>query len=170
MKKRIVVIVILMIVSLLIIGKICSLNKNFVKNFSNEIFKVSYDSSWNVNKTKKEFKLLHKKTNSILNIQYKDLGNNYININLKDLISEIIYSIEKQNDDYKLINIVENNKKYESYSYLYESDDKQVLVNIYKKNTILLIAYYEADIKYFDIVLDSVDSILNSLEIFDNKR
>jgi hypothetical protein len=42
---------------------------------------------------------------------------------------------------------------------------EQVLVNVYKKNDKLVIAYYQADSESYDVVLDSVDTILNSLEI-----
>ena len=84
---------------------------------------------------------------------------------LDDLIDDIAFSIEEQNEGYKLINRTSGfNKKYDSYSYLYEKGDKQVAVDILKKDAKLIIAYYEADSKYFDIVLVSADEIFNSLE------
>ena len=55
--------------------------------------------------------------------------------------------------------------KYQAMSYMFENDSKNVLVNIYKKDAKLIIVYYEAEFKSYDIVLDSVDSILDSLEI-----
>ena len=63
--------------------------------------------------------------------------------------------------------ITEDNisEEYDGYSYLYEKDNEQVLVNIYKKDSKLVIAYYSASYEYFDVVLDSVDSMLKSLEI-----
>ena len=36
---------------------------------------------------------------------------------------------------------------------------------VLKKNDKLVIAYYQADSESYDVVLDSVDTILNSLEI-----
>ena len=56
-------------------------------------------------------------------------------------------------------------EKYEGYSYLYEKGEEQVLVNIYKKDNKLVIAYYSASSEYYDIVLDSVDAMLDSLKI-----
>ena len=41
----------------------------------------------------------------------------------------------------------------------------QALVNIYKKDNKVVIAYYSADSEVFDILLDSVDEIFNSIEI-----
>lgn len=128
-------------------------------------FNVEYDSTWK-KLNNSEFKLKHKKTGSILSIQSKEIEDNYIDTELKYLINDIVYSIEEQNSDYKLINTNSDiSDKYEAFSYLYEKDMKQVLVNIYKKNNKIVIAYYEADSKVYDIVLDSVDTILASLEI-----
>ena len=128
-------------------------------------FNVEYDSTWR-KVGNNEFKLKHKKTGSILNIQSKEIEENYVDTDLKYIINDIVYSIEEQNPEYKLINFNNNvSDKYDAYSYLYEKDMKQVLVNIYKKNNKIVIAYYEADSKYYDIVLDSVDTILASLEI-----
>ena len=77
----------------------------------------------------------------------------------------------KQNIDYKLINRMSNpTDMYESFSYLYEKDMKQALVNIYKKDNKLIVVYYEADSECYDIVLDSVDSILRTLKIYTGKK
>ena len=129
------------------------------------VFKVEYDSTWRL-VNKDEFMLKHKKTGSIISIQSKVLEDNYVDTELKYLIDDIMHSIEAQNKDYELINMSEDiDTKYEAYSYLYEKDMEQVLVNVYKKNNKLVIAYYQADSEIYDIVLDSVDTILSSLEI-----
>jgi len=94
-----------------------------------------------------------------------------MDISLNDLIVDVIDSIEKQNIDYKLINRMSNpTDMYESFSYLYEKDMKQALVNIYKKDNKLIVVYYEADSECYDIVLDSVDSILRTLEIYTGEK
>ncbi len=129
------------------------------------VFNVDYDSTWKL-VNKGEFTLKHKKTGSIISVQSKVLEDNYVDTELKYLIDDIRYSIEEQNKDYKLINMSDSiDSKYEVYSYLYEKDMEQVLVNIYKKNNKLVIAYYQADSEVYDIVLDSVDTILASLQI-----
>ena len=58
----------------------------------------------------------------------------------------------------------------DNIEYLYEKDDDQVLVNIYKKDNVLVILYYNALSKYFDIVLDSADTIIDSLEIYSGEK
>jgi hypothetical protein len=129
------------------------------------IFTVDYDSTWKLI-NKDEFMLKHKKTGSIISIQSKILEDSYVDTELKYLIQDIMYSIEQQNKDYKLINMSDEAKSdYEVYSYLYEKDMEQVLINVYKKGSKLVIAYYQADSEVYDIVLDSVDTIFASLRI-----
>ena len=89
-----------------------------------------------------------------------------IDTNLKELTKEITSSIEEQNEGFSLISVEEgSHDNYQSFSYLYEKGEEQALVTMYKKDTKLVIAYYVARSTYYDIVLDSVDSILDSLEI-----
>ena len=129
------------------------------------VFNVDYDSTWKLI-NKDEFVLKHKKTGSIISIQSKILEDSYVDTELKYLIQDIMYSIEEQNKDYKLINTSgELDTKYDSYSYLYEKGMEQVLVNVYKKGNKLVIAYYQANSDVYDIVLDSVDTIFASLSI-----
>ena len=96
----------------------------------------------------------------------KEVEDNYIDTDLSDVIKDIVFEIESQNEDFVLIDTEDNiSEEYDGYSYLYEKDNEQVLVNIYKKDSKLVIAYYSACYEYFDVVLDSVDSMLKSLEI-----
>jgi hypothetical protein len=48
---------------------------------------------------------------------------------------------------------------------LYEDYSTQALVSIYKLDNKVIIVYYEAENEYFDIVLDSVETMLDSLVI-----
>ncbi len=154
------------LILLLVVGIFVVLGFSYSNNNDSDgQFTVKYDNSWKRSATE-EFKLKHKKTGSILKIQSKVLEEKYVDTDLDEIVDDIIYSIEKQNEDYKLINMSKtDNKKYENYSYLYEKKKKQVLVSIYKKNNKIVISYYQADSQIYDIVLDSVDTILNSLEI-----
>jgi hypothetical protein len=166
MEKKNFIFVICLVLIFGIVTVICFSNGIKFKEVSNDNFTVKYDSTWKVVKNDSELSLLHKKSNGTLDIKCKVLSDNYIDTKLSDLIDDIIYSISDQNKDYVLINRFDNvSDKYESYSYLYEKDNKQVMVNVYKKYTKLVIVYYEASSDYFDIVLDSVQGILDSLDI-----
>ena len=161
--KRFKIIIILFFISFIIaLGVSYSVD---MKDAKEGIFTVDYDSTWRL-VNKDEFTLKHKKTGSIISIQSKILEERYVDTELKYLIQDIMYSIEEQNQDYKLINVNDkNDSNYELFSYLYEKDMEQVLVNIYKKGNKLVVAYYKADSEVYDIVLDSVDTILASLKI-----
>ncbi len=163
-KVKIAIVLVLLIAIVLMICWIL-FSRVKIKEYSNSNFRVKYDTTWKVKDSKDELYLVHKKTNSELRIQCKVLESNYIDTSLDDIIDDVIYSIEKQNEGYDLINRSSgSNNKFESYSYLYEQEDKQVAVEIYKKDAKLIIIYYEAESKYFDIVLPSADDIMNSIE------
>ncbi len=165
------IIIFLMVIGILTtIGVAFSL-QIFVQDYANTRFSVEYDSTWKVKDKKDKLVLEHKTSNGILSIQTKELEMNYIDTKLSDIVSDIIYSIEQQNKGYNLINMSDSpSTKYESYSYLYEKGNNQVLVNIYKKDNILIIAFYEATNDYYDIVLDSVDTILSTLNIISGEK
>lgn len=161
---------------LLLIGLLVTIGVSFafhvsLKEYKDMNFMVQYDSTWKKESEEGELKLIHKKSGSIVRIQCKELDKNYMDTSLSDLIVDIMYSIEEQNTGYQLIKKGDSpTEKYESYSYLYESGMKQALVLVYKKDNKLILTYYEADSEYYDIVLDSVDSLLNTLEIYTGEK
>jgi hypothetical protein len=170
-KKNRKIIIFLMIIGILTtIGVAFSLEIH-IQNYEGKSFIVDYDSTWKVVDNNNKLVLKHKVSDSVLSIQSKRLERNYIDISLKDIISDVIYSIEEQNKDYVLISMRSNTSdKYEAYSYLYENKTDQVLVRIFKKDAMLIIAYYEANSDYYDIVLDSVDAIFDSMEIISGEK
>lgn len=166
MKKNKIIIFILIAI-IIVLGLVILLRDNdvSVKEYSNDDIKITYDSTWKL-VDDKEFSLEHKKSKSTFTVVSKEVEDNYIDTELSDVIKDIVFDIESQNDDFVLIDTEDNiSEEYEGYSYLYEKDNEQVKVNIYKKDDKLVIAYYSASYEYFDVVLDSVDSMLNSLEI-----
>lgn len=171
MKKNRNIIIFLMIIGVLTtIGVAFSLEVH-IQRYQGSTFTVDYDSTWKVVDKKDKLILEHKISDSILSIQSKRLERNFIDISLKDIISDIVYSIEEQNENYVLINMKSNTSdKYEAFSYLYENKTDQVLVKILKKDAVLIIAYYESNSEYYDIVLDSVDTILDSVEIISGEK
>lgn len=174
MNKKVIIGIIIGLITIILVGLALYFTfrkKDGNKEFKNDYFKVEYDASWKVKESKKYLELEHKRTKAIVKIQYKILDENYIDTNLSSIRDNIVESIINQNEGYELINTSDNiNKQYESYSYLYEKDDEQVLVNIYKKDSTLVILYYDALSKYFDIVLDSADTIIESLEIYSGEK
>lgn len=169
-KKIIVGIGIISILAIGIIVFVLSTQKIKMHEYKTEDYKIVYDSTWKI-KEEDSFLLEHKKSGSTLSIQSKELESYLIDTNLKDLLPEIIASIEEQNEGFDLISIEEYDQDtYQEYAYLYEKEQEQALIHIYKKDTKLLVVYYVSTSTYYDIVLDSVDSILESLEIYAGEK
>ncbi len=136
------------------------------KEVVTEDFQFTYDTTWKIKKGERGVTLQHKKTKSKINIQSLVLDSQYIDVDLDSIIQDITYGIEEQNEGYELINTLEAPSDiYDSYSYLYEKDMEQALVNVYKKDNKVVIAYFSADSEVFDILLDSVDEIFRSIEL-----
>lgn len=164
--KKLRYLVIILVISLVLVFGISYSFREQIKSISNSGITISYDNTWKIKKQNSGINLIHKKTGSELNFQIKLLDDSLMDIKLSEIITDIIDSVEKQNNEYLLINKeYRENDNYESYSYLYEKDMEQVLVNVYKSDKRLVIVYYEANSEYYDIVLDSVDTILDSMKI-----
>lgn len=136
-----------------------------IKKYKNNYYSFKYDSAWKLKKNKEEIVLTHKKSKGKITVTYKLLDTYLIDLKIKDILNDLNYEIEKQNKDYKLINR-EYNDKDDSYKLLYEKDNEECLVNIFKKDNVLLIVYYNSNTKYFDITMDSLDIILDTLVIY----
>ena len=165
-KWKIILFIIVLILSLLIEILYFNSKKVELKNYQNDYYKIKYDTTWNL----KNNKLEHKKSKSRIKVNYKVLDQSYIDIELKDIINDLLYSIEKQNKDYKKIMQKKIDNPYEGYQVLYEDNDVQSLVTIYKKDNVLLFITFNADSEYFDILIDNVETILNSVEIYSGER
>lgn len=135
-------------------------NKVRVRDFKNDFVSFRYDSTWKLDESDAGISLKHKKGELVL--QKKVLDEDLIDTDLGSIASDIIYGIEEQNKDYKLI---DSSEERASYSYLYESNDSNVLLRIYKLDNILVIGYFEAKTEYFDILLDSALGVLDSVSV-----
>lgn len=169
--KKMKYLIMIIILSLIITFGITFSLKGQVHEYGNSDFKIKYDNTWKMEETDKGVLLVHKKSNSKVKIQCKVLETKYIDTKLNDIISDIMASVEKQNNSFKLISKLDSfNSDYESYAYLYEYGMEQALVSVFKKDNKLVIAYFHSNSEYYDIVLDSVENILNSLEIVSGEK
>ncbi len=161
--------IIVMILVLLLIYFLVNNKKNYIKDFKNDYYTFNYDTTWKLNNKNKKIILNHNNENSKITITCKELDTYLIDTKLKDMISDIIYEIEKQNEDFKLLN-KQYNEQYDRYELLYEKDKEQSLVYIIKQDNMLVFLYYNSLSKYFDITLDGLDTVSNSLKIKSGER
>lgn len=144
-----------------------------LKQFENTNYVLKYDNSWKI-KQKKDTSILlkHKSSDSTLNIEIIKLDSDYKYYLIEDLVDEIIYNIEKQNSNYKLISKKDfkfTKYKFNGYKLLYENELSQTMISFYKKSDKLIMTYFSADNNYFDILLDSVQSIIHNFDIKEEK-
>ena len=170
-KSRIIIAIIIAICicALLLLGVKYYKNHKSNNVVSNDIYSLAYDNSWKIKTKKDNYVLLVHDKNSYLSFEITDLKNENKYSTIEDLKEEIIYNISKNNKNYNLIyeeDATYFKNKYPGYKILYETKDKQVMVNFYKVGTKLVTVIYEASNELFDILLDSV---LNTIYNFDLK-
>lgn len=161
---------ILIVGSIIFIFLILNNRKTALKELDESNYYLSYDSTWKIDKKAKNTVILKHNSGSKITIQLSTLTDEYSYANMDELIDELVYNIQQQNPNYKLLSKKQDKiTKYEfnGYKLLYENSKEQVMVNAYKKSDKLVIIRYEAENDYFDILLDSVQSIIYNLNIKD---
>lgn len=143
-------------------------NGSIVKDVNKKNYSFQYNKSWNVVKLGDSDVILKHNNDGKIIIQLSDIINKYDYLTIDEIIDETLYSIEKQNSDYKLLykdNVTLTKDKYRGYKLLFENKNNQLMVVLFKKDNKLIMVSYEANNNYFDILLDSVNSIIYSLDI-----
>lgn len=172
-KKILVTILIILITITVGIIIFLSVNKSKIQNITKNNYFVQYDNSWKVVKEdEKEFELHHKKSNSILNIKINDLNEEYQYKTIDEILDNLLYNIQEQNKDYKLIykenaKLTKNNM--EGYTILFENETKQTEISFYKQGDEIVVLTFEASFEYFDILIDSANSIIYNFNVYEQK-
>lgn len=162
---------------IVLLGILCLILFNIFKSNSNFIdvneknYNLKYDNSWKVKEKNDNYiNLSHKSSKSTLKIEIISLDKEYKYTDIDDLIDEIIYNIGEQNKTYKLISKkkdVFTKYEFKGYKLLYETDTNQVMIMTFKKSDKLIMASFEAENKYFDMLLDSVQNIIYNFNTVD---
>ena len=140
------------------------------KKIYTDNYDIYYDSTWRITSKDENNVNLKHNTGSILKIKIVTLNDYTKYENLDSSINNILYSINKKNSTNKLINkkpVKINNK--DAYKVFYKSKNKNTLLTIIKESNKLILFEYTAKEKYFDIVLDSSNNIVNSFKLSHKK-
>lgn len=138
-----------------------------LKEFSNSMYKVKYDTTWNLKEEDTKLVFTHKK-GATINIDYITLTNDYLYTSLENIVDEVSYSIQQDNPNYYLIGkekIYVTSNKYEGYQLLYENGENEVLLTLFRKEDKIVSIIYEASYEYFDILLDSTKEIIYNFDL-----
>ena len=174
-KNKNILFTLFIILVIIIIGVIIFLNvsKTDIKNIDESNYFVQYDSTWKiVKKEENELELQHKKSNSIFDIKINDLDEKNQYKTIDEILDNLIYNIQDQNNDYKLIykqNAELTKDNMEGYKLLFENETKQAEISVYKQGDKIIIFKFEALFKYFDILRDSVNNIIYNFSIKEKK-
>ena len=144
------------------------INKSSIKKIDEKNYSLKYDISWKIDQKEENKLSLKHSEGADIEINITKLSEEVAYLGIDELIDEIMYNISMQNTSYNLIyNGKENftKDKYTGYKLLYENDDEQVMVNIYKVSDKLVTAKFVAKSDVFDILLDSVTNILYSFNV-----
>lgn len=174
-KKIIIIFIVMIIIFLTAILLFIILNNNKTKIYeiNKNNFSLKYDSTWKVEKEEEtEINLIHKKSYSKFNIKINEIEEEYQYKTLDEISDNLLYNIREQNPNYRLIQnekaiITKNN--FEAYKLLFETDNSQAEIYYYKQGNRIVIITYEATFEYFDILLDSVNSIINNFVLNEEK-
>ncbi len=139
-----------------------------IKEVENKEYKIQYDNTWKKIKEEENAITLKHKSGSKCHIEITPLTEEYTYQSIKELIEELRYTIQEENKEFELISEKEaklTKEHYDGYKLLLENEKEQVMMAIFKKGDKLITLEYQAKNDYFDILLDSVESLLESLEI-----
>lgn len=129
-------------------------------------YRLEIDNSWHLDaSSSSEFRITHP-TGGVITAKIKRLDNGDLLKNNKEVADELFFSIERQNEDYIKISSQSTNigtNKLEAIENMYESADSNSIVTIFKFDNNVVIFDYTANKAFFDILLNSVDIIKDSL-------
>lgn len=173
-KISILIATVILVLGLIVLMIILALTKKGVglKDFLNDNYKFKYDSTWNIKEEYNQKVVLSHNSDSKLELELVKLEDQYKYSQITDLIDEITYDISEQNKKFDLLFLKETEitkNKYSGYKLLYENDESQAMIIVSKVGDKLLLFTYEAKHNYFDILLDSVQNIIYSFEIVEQK-
>lgn len=174
-KKIIIIFIVMIIIFFIAILLFIILNKNKtnIYEINKNNFSLKYDNTWKIEKEEEnEINFIHKKSGSKFNIKINEIDEEYQYKTLDEISDSLLYNIREQNPNYKLIQdektvITKNN--FEAYKLLFETDNSQAEICYYKQGNRIVMFTYEATFEYFDILLDSVNSIINDFVLNEEK-
>lgn len=175
-EKKIIIIFIVMIIILftaILLFIILNNNKTNIYEINKNNFSLKYDNTWKIEKEDEtEINFIHKKSGSKFNIKINEIEEEFQYKTLDEISDSLLYNIREQNPNYKLIQnekTVNTKNNFEAYKLLFETDNSQAEICYYKQGNSIVMFTYEAKFEYFDILLDSVNSIINDFVLNEEK-
>lgn len=168
MKKIYKIIIFILVIILLTLIMTVFIMFKGAQKYEGKTLNLKYDNTWITAKQSNNSVSLTHKTGGRLDIKVEEIDNERINNSIEEFSSDIAYMIDQSDSSYKLIS--NSNDKitkqgYEGYKMLYENDNSEILVTIFRKDDSLITITYTAKSDNFDILLDWVNTIVYKMEV-----
>ena len=139
------------------------------EEFSTKNYSVKYDTTWKIESTSdNDITFVHNDTQSTIDISIADLDSSLYGKTLKQIAQNVKDKVEKEYPNYKCISehtTYLNDDISEAYQLLFEDGKRQSLIQIGMYGYKVFISNYTSENKYFDILLDSVQTINSNFKI-----
>ena len=168
--KFVMVLVVIIAVFIVIFSKVFGKGIKQVDIITNT-YSVKYDSTWRAGiYNDNELNLTHKDSKSKINFVIKDLTTNMYGKTVGQIAHNIKENLLESYSNYNCIyegTDYWNDNMGESYKYLLENgqEQSQIIVGIHGYKIVIM--NYSAENKYFDILLDSANTIAENFNIID---
>ena len=167
--KRVTIVVAFIIIIVGIVIFLTSSKGIQQEEFSTKNYSVKYDTTWKIeNSSDSEITFMHNDTQSTIDISITDLDSSLYGKTLKQIAQNVKDKVEKEYPNYKCISehtTYLNDDISEAYQLLFEDGKRQSLIQIGMYGYKVFISNYTAENKYFDILLDSVQTINSNFKI-----
>lgn len=166
-KKTIVVLLFIITIVIVSYSFVYFIKSNSLLKYKNNKISFSYDSSWAVSKLDESI-YLTKKNGSSITISIVDKSDELINMSIDDINDNIISKMMNENENYKKLadkKLKLTSVYYDGYKTLFENNTSEALVFVISTSDYVVIVNYTAKNKYFDMSIDSVESIVGSMVI-----
>lgn len=168
MKKYYKIIIFILIIIIIFLTMITFILLGTAKKYEGKNMALKYDNTWiSMKEGLNKITLTHK-TGGRLDINVSELDNEEVSQTIGEFALNVSSQIEDLGSSYKLI-VKEKtkitNKGYLGYKMLYENEDAQCLVMVYRYDDNLVVITYTAKNESFDILLDGVNNMVYNLEM-----
>lgn len=161
------VLIILFVITTIVVSYSVSflLKSSSLAKYKTDKISFLYDRSWSVSKLEDNI-YLTKNNGSSITISVRSLDDETENMTVEEINSSVISKLMSENEEYKKISdkaMKLTSVYYDGYKTLLENNTSEALVFVVATNDNVLVVNYTAKNKYFDMSLDSVESIVGSI-------
>lgn len=166
-KKTIILVLFIITIGIVLYSAMYFIKSNSLLKYQSDRISFSYDNSWSVSRLEENI-YLTKKNGSSITISIIEKDDEMLNSSIDDINNNVISDLMDKNENYK--KLAEQKMKltsvyYDGYKTLFENNTSESLVFVISSSDYVVVVNYSAKNKYFDMSIDSVESIIGSMVV-----